>query len=314
MRAKAIVISEPGKVCLQDVALQQPSADDVVVDILWSGISTGTEKLLWSGKMPSFPGMGYPLVPGYEAVGRVSVAHSSNCTLSVGDLVFVPGANCYETVRPLFGASASRVIVNAEKVYKISDDVGRNGVLLALAATAFHALSVSERQLPDLIIGHGVLGRLLARLTLALGGDAPTIWEIDKTRVVGAHGYSVTSAFDDTRRDYHAVVDASGDAAILDVAISHMASKSEIVLAGFYEKPLSFNFPPAFMREVSMKIAAEFTPADVLAVIDLLEQDALSLEGLISSEAPSINANEAYEAAFTDPSCTKMILNWRHEA
>ena len=30
-----------------------------------------TEKLLWNGTMPHFPGMGYPLVPGYESVGRV---------------------------------------------------------------------------------------------------------------------------------------------------------------------------------------------------------------------------------------------------
>ena len=41
------------------------------MDIEWSGISTGTEKLLWSGRMPPFPGMGYPLVPGYESVGRI---------------------------------------------------------------------------------------------------------------------------------------------------------------------------------------------------------------------------------------------------
>ena len=47
------------------------TADDVVVDIEYSGISTGTERLLWTGRMPAFPGMGYPLVPGYESVGRV---------------------------------------------------------------------------------------------------------------------------------------------------------------------------------------------------------------------------------------------------
>ncbi|MEL6921127.1 MAG: chlorophyll synthesis pathway protein BchC [Pseudomonadota bacterium] len=314
MKAKAIVIDEPGRVSLRDVVLQQPSVDDVVVDILWSGISTGTEKLLWSGNMPAFPGMGYPLVPGYEAVGRVSIAHTDNGSLSVGDLVFVPGAHCYEDVRPLFGASASRVIVKAEKVYRISDKVGRDGVLLALAATAFHALSISERQLPDLIIGHGVLGRLLARLTLALGGDAPTLWEVDDARTSGANGYTVTSAFDDKRNDYRAIMDASGDSKVLDLAISHMAPKGEVVLAGFYEKPLSFNFAPAFMREASMKIAAEFTPSDVLSVLDLLEQDALSLDGLVSSEASIADAGDAYEAAFTDPTCTKMVLNWRQQA
>jgi 3-hydroxyethyl bacteriochlorophyllide a dehydrogenase len=48
----------------------------MVVDIRYSGISTGTEKLFWSGQMPPFPGMGYPLVPGYEAAGEVVEAGS----------------------------------------------------------------------------------------------------------------------------------------------------------------------------------------------------------------------------------------------
>ena len=45
-------------------------------------ISTGTERLLWSGRMPPFPGMGYPLVPGYESVGtrcRSRIGHRAPC-------------------------------------------------------------------------------------------------------------------------------------------------------------------------------------------------------------------------------------------
>ena len=46
-------------------------------------------------------------------------------------------------------------------------------VLLALAATCYHAIAIGgQRQAliaPGLIVGHGVMGRLLARITLALG-------------------------------------------------------------------------------------------------------------------------------------------------
>jgi 3-hydroxyethyl bacteriochlorophyllide a dehydrogenase len=69
----------------------------VVVDIDWSGISTGTEKLLWSGRMPPFPGMGYPLVPGYESVGRVVQAGPASGT--AGRAVFVPGRRCFGGAR-----------------------------------------------------------------------------------------------------------------------------------------------------------------------------------------------------------------------
>ena len=53
------------------MGLTDPGANDLVVDIHYSGISTGTEKLFWTGDMPPFPGMGYPLVPGYEAAGEI---------------------------------------------------------------------------------------------------------------------------------------------------------------------------------------------------------------------------------------------------
>jgi myo-inositol-1(or 4)-monophosphatase len=47
----------------------RPDADLESRAVLHSGISTGTERLLWDGTMPPFPGLGYPLVPGYETVG-----------------------------------------------------------------------------------------------------------------------------------------------------------------------------------------------------------------------------------------------------
>ena len=68
---QAVVLAQPHDIGLRALHLDPPSRDDLVVDLEWSGISTGTERLLYSGAMPPFPGMGYPLVPGYESVGRV---------------------------------------------------------------------------------------------------------------------------------------------------------------------------------------------------------------------------------------------------
>ncbi len=63
MNNVAIVLQEPKRLSLTRVDLTAPGDEDVVVDVAWSGISTGTERLLWSGRMPPFPVMGYPLVP-----------------------------------------------------------------------------------------------------------------------------------------------------------------------------------------------------------------------------------------------------------
>jgi 3-hydroxyethyl bacteriochlorophyllide a dehydrogenase len=307
MDAVAVVLEAPEQLVLSRLDLATAGDDDVIVDIEWSGISTGTERLLWSGRMPPFPGMGYPLVPGYESVGRITGA-GEQATGRLGDHVFVPGANCFPGVRGLFGGTASRLVVPQSRALDIGDGLGERGILLALAATARHALAGGAP--PDLIVGHGVLGRLLARLTVALGG-APVVWERNPGRSAGANGYEVVDPATDQRRDYRAIYDVSGDAAVLDSLIARLAPGGGIVLAGFYSDRLSFAFPAAFMREARMRVAAQWQDADLISVRDLIATGRLSLDGLITHREDAAQAGSAYRTAFNDPACLKMILDWR---
>ncbi len=305
MQALAVILEAPESLSLRPLNLIPVSASDVVVDVEWSGISSGTEKLLWTGRMPSFPGMGYPLVPGYESIGRI-VDAGSDATARIGEWVFVPGANCFKGARGLFGGSAARVILPSARVSRVPESLGRDGILLALAATAHHAVAGGA---PDLIVGHGILGRLIARLTIASGAPAPTVWETNPARHDG-DGYAVTAPTDDDRRDYTRICDASGAGDILDMLVPRLSKGGEVVLAGFYDR-LSFAFPPAFMREARFRISSEFTPADVAATTMLVEAGALRLDGLISHVRPAAEATDAYPAAFGDPDCLKMVLDWK---
>ncbi len=315
MNTTAIVLEQPEHLMLSRLDLTPPADDDVVVDIEFSGISTGTEKLLWNGRMPTFPGMGYPLVPGYESVGHIIEA-GPRARHRVGERVFVPGARCYGEVRGLFGGAASRVVVSDSRITEVSDTLGDKSVLLALAATAYHAVSGAGQRdpivPPDLIVGHGVLGRLLARMVVVAGFKPPTVWETNPARVAGSEGYPVIRPEDDPRRDYRAIYDVSGDAQILDSLIMRLAPGGEIVLAGFYTEPLNFAFAPAFMREAQIRCAAEFKRPDLLAVKELAETGVLSLDGLITHHAEPMQADAAYRTAFGDPGCLKMVLDWRH--
>jgi len=280
-----------------------------VVDIEWSGISTGTERLLYTGRMPPFPGLGYPLVPGYESVGRVAEV-GRLADARVGDWVFVPGARCFGEIRGLFGGAAARLVVPGARVVRIGEALGEQGVLMALAATAYHAVALPGAALPDLIVGHGVLGRLVARLVVALGGT-PVVWERNAERATGATGYTVVDPDADTRRDYRTICDVSGDSAIIDILVARLAPGGEIVLAGFYADQLSFSFPPAFMREARIRIAAEWREPDLLATRELVEAGRLSLDGLITHRRDASQAEAAYRTAFGDPGCLKMVLDWR---
>ena len=325
--SEAIVFSRPGRLERRALRLDTPAEGELLVEVDASGISTGTEKLLWRGTMPSFPGLGYPLVPGYEAVGTVR-GSGPGCALALGTRVFVPGTSRWtDEVRGLFGASASHLLVAESRVTPIGDLASERGVLLALAATAMHTLTARLRHArpgvpvaladlaavaPELIVGHGVLGRLLARIVLAVGAPAPLVWDNRAARREGGRGYEVVDPADDAAAPRDRITDVSGAGQLLDTLIGKLARGGHLVLGGFYDAPLSFAFPPAFLREASLSVAAEWAPEDLALTLALVEAGALDLDGLVSHERPADEADAAYVQAFDDPDCLKMILHWSH--
>lgn len=313
MRANAVVMKQPEHLVLAELELTDPTEEDVVVDVDYSGISTGTEKLLWTGRMPPFPGMGYPLVPGYESVGRI-VEAGTRSGRTCGEQVFVPGARCFGEVRGLFGGAASRLVVGGQRAHPYAPELGEQGALLALAATAYHALSLASDGGSQLIVGHGVLGRLIARLAMLRTGTAPTVWETDEKRMLGSTGYRVVHPAQDDCRSYRTIIDASGNVGAIDGLVARLAHGGDIILAGFYAERVAFDFPPAFLREARFQIAAEWQEPDLSAVRNLTAERLLSLDGLISHRRPFREADSAYRTAFMDPDCLKMILDWRNHA
>ncbi|MBC2668504.1 chlorophyll synthesis pathway protein BchC [Novosphingobium piscinae] len=325
MDALAIVLEAPKRIALRRLALTNtplPGAagavtlldsaaglapSDLLVEVRWSGISSGTEKLLWTGDMPAFPGMGYPLVPGYESVGRV-IAAGSDVAGRVGDWVFVPGAACYAEARALFGGNAQRVVLPSARAFPIAESLGADGVIFALAATALHAIDWAAP--PELIVGHGTLGRLIARIAITGGAPPPTVWEVNPARQGGASGYTVVAPGDDDRRDYGAIYDASGAPDCLDLLIPRLRRRGEIVMAGFYAERPSFAFPTAFRAEARIRVSAEFSGDDLTATRALVDSGALDLGGLVSHVRPALEADQAYPEAFLGADCLKMVLDW----
>ena len=64
------------------------------------------------------------------------------------------------------------------------------------------------------------------------------------------------------------------------------------------------------MKEARVRIAAEWNESDQSAVSSLIDSDRLSLAGLITHQRATGDAQDAYETAFNDPDCLKMVLNW----
>ena len=310
-RSTAVVFEQPGKIALRPVQLPEPHSTDCLIEVRWTGISTGTERLLWDGRMPPFPGLAYPLVPGYESVGTV-VEPGKATALESGQRVFVPGSRGFTDVHGLFGGAAQSLVVPADRLISLPSKMESTGVLLALVATACHALGrMEDLGPPELIIGHGALGRLLVRVSEARYQMKPVVWETVPERREGNHNYTVIDPKEDDRRDYRRVCDVSGASLIIDQAVHHLAKGAMVLLAGFYAAPIQFNFPATFMREIDLRISAEWQSEDMQTALDLISGGDLSLSGIITHDQPYNSAETAYQKAFSDPRCLKMVLDWR---
>ena len=108
----------------------------------WSGISTGTERLLFHGRMPAFPGMGYPLVPGYETRrrdrrGRTAIAPSGRAEgFRSRRALLWP---CARIVR----GAASHLVTAAARIVPVSESLEDNG---DLARSRGNGLSRARRR------------------------------------------------------------------------------------------------------------------------------------------------------------------------
>jgi|GEM_PF-4019108 threonine dehydrogenase-like Zn-dependent dehydrogenase len=80
-----------------------------------------------------------------------------------------------------------------------------------------------------------------------------------------------------------------------------------------FQQPCQLSVRSLALRAmVDGDVAAEWKRADLIAVTQLVESSRLSLDGLVTHTETPNHATQAYEAAFGDPDCLKMVLDWRH--
>jgi 3-hydroxyethyl bacteriochlorophyllide a dehydrogenase len=138
------------------------------------------------------------------------------------------------------------------------------------------------------------------------------VWETNASPSRRRHGYPVIDPAADTRRDYRAIYDVSGDRDARHPDQPPGPGRRGGAGRLLRRAAFSFQFAPAFMREARIRIAANGKPADLWPSRTLAESGRLSLDGLITHRAPRHRMpTAAYRTAFGDPACLKMVLDWR---
>jgi threonine dehydrogenase-like Zn-dependent dehydrogenase len=179
-QAQALWYVAPGKAEIRAEPLGSPAARQVRVRATLSALSRGTERLIFSGGVPeseyermrapfmdgSFP---FPVKYGYAMVGHVEEGPAD----LKGRLCFA--LHPHQTV---FNLPAENIVPLPEGLPP------ERAVLAANMETALNATWDGEaaRARRIAVVGAGVLGLLVARLCVKLGGAAVTVVDIEPSR------------------------------------------------------------------------------------------------------------------------------------
>ncbi|MGW0188033.1 zinc-dependent alcohol dehydrogenase [Streptomyces sp. NPDC003362] len=198
--AHAFWLASPGRGEIREVELPEPAEGDVVVRALWSGVSRGTETLVFRGGVPSsqyaamrapfqegdFPA---PVKYGYLGVGVVEEGPAE----LVGRTVF-----CLHPHQ-------TRYVVPAAAVTPVPDGVpAERAVLAGTVETAVNALWDAPPLVGDRIavVGGGMVGCSVAALLARFPGVRVQLVDSDPARAETAKALGV---------DFAAPADALGD-------------------------------------------------------------------------------------------------------
>lgn len=314
---QAVVIPEPGRVTLQQVALKAPGPTDVVVETAYTSISAGTERMLLAGQMPH-PMLQLPVVPGYETVGRVVDAGADIDRSWLGRWVYVGGAHCYDGINPAWGGQAATLFTDVQRVVPLDGVDPRHGVLLALSATALHGVDLLNLTGDErlLVLGQGPVGQLGARFAQAAGAwvavtdkNANRLARASADRCVDVSAETLTDAVDEP---VNVIVEATGSMAALAAALPLLAPGGTILLLGYYRE-VALPYMPLFLKEARLLTAKEWAPGDLARCRDAIADGTLDVSALLTHIRPIDDVAAAYDTALNDLECLKLVLDWRKE-
>jgi threonine dehydrogenase-like Zn-dependent dehydrogenase len=294
--ARAFWLRTPGRGEIRPVTLPEPGPDDVLVRTLRSGVSRGTEALVFRGGVPpeQYAAMRAPFQEG-DFPGPVKYGY-----LSVGVVERGPAELDGRTVFCLYPHQTAYVVPAGAVTVVPADVPPRRAVLAGTVETAVNALWDAAPLLGDrvAVVGAGMVGCTVARLLSRFPGVEVTLVDVvaDRAAVAAALGVGF-AAPDDAARERDLVVHTSATSAGLQLSLDLLAHEGTVVDLSWYgDTDVQLSLGGAFhsrrlglrasqVGTVSPARKGRRTTADRLALaLDLLRDPAFDV--LVTGESP----------------------------
>lgn len=315
----AIVFPEPGRIELRSFPVPTPATGELLVKILYTMVSSGTELRVLSGKQNNSE---FPLIPGYVAVGEIVAVGPDTPGWSVGELVSCRNPQRVPDCHSCWGGQAAYHLQPASGASRpVVLPAGAQALDYAMAEIAAISWRGAEAVDPEpgetaVVIGQGLIGALSAACLQALGCRVVVVdlspYRLERALARGAAA-AVNPATEDVLARIEAlcpghppiVVEASGSAPGLKLAYSLVNSERRgrlsaqnfprLLLQATYTTELSLHPGNFFGGEgVTLITPQDRTLEDRQKVVELLRQGVLRTSDFLDQILPYTAAPTAY--------------------
>lgn len=231
--ARAYWLVEPGRGEIRPAPLPKPGDEDVRVRTLWSGISRGTESLVFRGQVPEreYDTMAAPFQDG-RLPGPVKYGY-----LNVGTVEAGPADLAGRTVFCLY-PHQTQYVVPATAVVPVPAGVpAKRAVLAGTVETAVNVLWDAGPLVGDrvAVVGAGMVGCSVARLLSQIPGVRVTMVDTNPDRAEVAAAFGVDFAAPDSAPEGNdLVVHTSATSAGLTQSLELLAPAGTVIDASWY--------------------------------------------------------------------------------
>ncbi|MER7577075.1 dehydrogenase [Streptomyces sp. NPDC126514] len=296
--ARAFWLSSPGEGEIREVTLPVPAEGEVLVRALYSGVSRGTETLVFRGGVPEsqHAAMRAPFQEG-DFPAPVKYGY-----LSVGEVEEGPADLVGATVFCLY-PHQTRYVVPVTAVTRVPADVpaGR-AVLAGTVETAVNALWDAAPLIGDRIavVGGGMVGCSVAALLARFPGVRVQLVDADPARAKTAEALGVDFALPrDARGECDLVVHASATEQGLARSLELLSAEGTVLELSWYgDRPVTLPLGEAFhSRRLVIRSSQVGTVSPARPGRTYADRLALALELLAD---PALDALVTGESAFEE--------------
>jgi len=334
MESHAVVFTQANQVDYRKIACPEPGPEDVVIELHHSWISNGTEGSFLRGERisgdvawrPGDPAP-FPMVAGYQKVGRVLHAGAAVRRFAPGDWVFASMSKVTGMFDDKFAGHVSPSVCSQGSVMALPagpDPVAFSGLVLTQVGYNCGTRSPVKPGQLALVIGDGLVGQWTGQTLAQLGAKVVMIGRHpDRLARFERYGTTLASGSDNGLAAMHArgfgpiqvLVETAGSSRALPDYLPSMARGGHMVIAGFYQAAGAVDLQAAMQQfrhvEISFDLVSGATQERLETTLEWVAAGRLDTLGCITHRFPVERAAEAWTLIETkrEP-VLGVILDW----